>query len=179
VIHFTVGRIDSPLFDYYSQRVAFPLLMTCLAIGSVAIGFTHPKKTVQLAQADAHTKMAVNAAETASRLALIEANTVLSYAQRAEEQAKTEQESFLLDQLDARLNIREKRIARIAAVRDPELREQTAREFGINLPESRPQSNAPAQSVTGELLGSSTQPLPRTINGATRYDDQDFNQRQQ
>lgn len=152
VIHFTIGRLDSQIFNAYAHHVAFPLLMTCMAIGSIAIGFTHPRKVVQLAQAEAHTRMAVSQAETASRLVLIDANKVLSRAQIEEQRAKTEHESLLLDELEKQIRVEERKIARVAAISNPALREQLARELNVVLPDLRqpPSGIARQYPSTGE-----------------------------
>ena len=125
----------------YAQHYAFPLLACLLGLAAVAITMTHPKNVIRLTQARAHTEILTGRAEAASRLELMRAKDILEKAELEHEREKTGRKEELLEQLARQVRVMQEQISIVARIPDPKLREQIAREMGID-PDSLPDTSA-------------------------------------
>jgi hypothetical protein len=138
----------------YSRLVAFPLLAALVGLSVIALTMTHPKNIIRLKQAAAHTAVAVGRAKAASDLELMRAQSIVDQAKldRRREMTKREQESLL--EIEKLVQIEERKYEMVAAISNPKLREELARELDITLPTSAPSPTfsapAPAPAQTGQ-----------------------------
>jgi hypothetical protein len=134
----------------YSRLVAFPLLAALVGLSVIAITMTHPKNIIRLKQAAAHTRVAVGRAKAASDLEVMRAESVLDKARldRRREQTKLEQEHLL--EIEKLIQIEERKYAMVAAISNPRLREELARELDITLPTGAPHTSMPAPAPAGQ-----------------------------
>lgn len=128
----------------YAQHYAFPLLAALLGLSAIAITMTHPKNLIRLRQARAHTEILTGRAEAASKLEIMRAKAILENAELEHEREKTVRKEQYLEQLARQVRVMQQQVSIVAAIPDQKLREQIAREMGIDptaLPpiESRPQ----------------------------------------
>src|SRR5262249_19943736 len=135
----------SEVFHWYARVVAFPLLASLLGVSVLAITMTHPKNRVRMEQARAHTEVMTTRAQTASELELMRAQSIVDNAQLAHQKEKTRREQEFLVELNHHIETEKKKIAMVARIPDPGLRESMARELGID-PRSLAQSDLETES---------------------------------
>lgn len=122
----------SEMLHWYARVVAFPLLASLLGLSVLAITMTHPKNRVRLEQAKAHTEVMTTRAQTASELELMRARSIVDNAQLSHQREKTRREQEFLVELNQMIETEKKKIAMVAAITDPGLRDAMARELGID-----------------------------------------------
>ena len=129
-----VGAAEvSPTVHAYARLVAFPLLASLLGLSVVAITMTHPRNTVRLEQAAAHTATLTGRARAASTLSVMRAQAIIDAAQLEHQKEKNQRERELLAELAKQLRTEQEKIDLIAAIPHKDLREKLAHEFGIDL----------------------------------------------
>jgi hypothetical protein len=126
----------------YAQHYAFPLLASLLGVSAIAITMTHPKNVIRLTQARAHTEILTGRAEAASKLEIMRAKAILENAELEHEREKTVRKEQYLEQLSRQVRVMQQQVNIVAAIPDPKLREQIARDMGID-PAALPASSLP------------------------------------
>lgn len=128
-----IGAADVAFVGYYSRVVAFPLLAGLVGVSVIAITMTHPRNLIRLKQAAAHTAIAIGRAEAASSLELMRAQSVLDEAQLDRRREQTRREQEYLVEVEKLIQVEERKAAMIGAISNPALREELARELGVDL----------------------------------------------
>ncbi len=134
----------------YAQHYAFPLLAALLGLAAIAITMTHPKNIIRLAQARAHTDILTGRAKAASQLEIMRAQSILAAAELEHQRERTAREEQYLEQLSRQVRTAQQKINIVAAIPDANLREQIAREMGID-PAALPPVEARAQLPESNL----------------------------
>lgn len=139
----------------YAQHYAFPLLAALLGLAAIAITMTHPKNVVRLTQAKAHSEILTARAQAASKLEIMRSQATVDRAESEYVDERTALKEQQLIQLARQVRVMQAQVDIVAAIPDPKLREQIAREMGIDpasLPpiEARPQ--LPASSEKAHAL---------------------------
>lgn len=146
-----IGVADiSEAVRYYSRVVAFPLLAGLLGVSVVAITMTHPKNLVRLKQALAHMRVVIGRAEAASELELMRAQSAVEQARLDRFKERSRRESEYLGEVQKFIGIEERKLAMVAAISNPALREALARELGVDAPDFPPEIDASSRE-TGPL----------------------------
>lgn len=130
----------------YAQHYAFPLLACLLGVAAIAITMTHPKNVIRLTQARAHTEILTGRAQAASKLEVMRAQSILASAELEHQRERTAREEQYLEQLARQVRTMQQKINIIAAIPDANLREQVAREMGLD-PAALPPIEAPRASL--------------------------------
>lgn len=156
LVHGTFSVLDmigtagvSETVNYYSRAVAFPLLAGLVGLSVIAITMAHPRNLIRLKQAAAHTRISVGRAEAASELELMRAQSVLDQARLDQQRERTRREQEYLVEVEKLIQLEERKAQMVAAISNPALRDEMARELGINL-QSQNSTAAPRGNVGGE-----------------------------
>jgi hypothetical protein len=170
LIHGTFSILDligvadlSTHIQFYSSRVAFPLLAGLLGVSVVAITMTHPKNIVRLKQALAHTRIVIARANAASELELMRANSVVEQARLDRWKDRNRLEREYLTEAQKLIALEEEKARVVASISNPQVREAVARELGIDLQGSTSTATPPRPVSTPNW---SPQPTARRGNGS-------------
>src|SRR5262249_13180012 len=118
--------------NYYAHNVAFPLLFGLLFVSSIAIYLTHFQQKVKQEQARAMIEIETNRVRQIAESVRMRAEAALERDKLAHLEEQMRIEGEYVGKLKAYVRLKQEEIEIVKGISDPALREQVARELGLD-----------------------------------------------
>lgn len=131
--------------EFYSRVIAFPLLAALIGLSVIALTMTHPNNLIRLKEALAHTEIAQARAGAASRVRLMQEESIVQDAELAHQRAKTERRAEQIKTLKENVNLELEMRQYVRTIPDRDLQQSLAREMGfaIEAPPTQAEKTGP------------------------------------